>query len=353
MAADEAGERTEPATPRRREEAREEGRIARSADLTAAVTLLAGLLSLNAGGPWLMEKLVSLTRSIEAPHDATAAGIAAASGTILRAAAVIIAPLLGSVWLAAVVATAVQSGVVLSWKRLTPSPEKLNPVVGLRRLVSADSAGRLAMGVVKTVIVTAVAYFSIRAQLNQVLGAGALGIVDALGVSAAAIFRFTLNVGVALLILAIVDYLLERWKLERNLRMTRQEVRDELRRMEGDPLIKQRRRQIQQRLAMQRLRLDVPKADVVVSNPTHFAVALRYDSVTMSAPRVIAKGQDFLAMRIRQIAQEHGIPIVQRAALARALYAAVDVGDEVPPTFYRAVAEVLAYVYQLSGRAAG
>jgi flagellar biosynthetic protein FlhB len=144
---------------------------------------------------------------------------------------------------------------------------------------------------------------------------------------------------------------LARWRLERQLRMTKQEVRDELKKMEGDPLVKQRRRQIQRRLMIQRIRNEVPKADVVVTNPTEYAVALKYDEATMQAPRVVAKGVDLLALRIREIAQASGVPIVQRPPLARALYASVDVGKDIPPAFYRAVAEVLAYVYQLARRA--
>jgi flagellar biosynthetic protein FlhB len=154
-----------------------------------------------------------------------------------------------------------------------------------------------------------------------------------------------------LLVLGIADYLWQRCKLERQLRMTKQEVREELKRMEGDPLLKQRRRQIQTRLAMQRVQREVPRADVVVTNPTEYAIALRYDEATMGAPRVTAKGRDLLAERIRQLARQHGVPVVERPPLARALYAAVEVGHEVPPAFYRAVAEVLAFVYQLSRRA--
>ncbi|HPM25323.1 MAG TPA: EscU/YscU/HrcU family type III secretion system export apparatus switch protein, partial [Phycisphaerae bacterium] len=174
-----------------------------------------------------------------------------------------------------------------------------------------------------------------------------------LGLGAEVLFDLAVRLAIALLVLGILDYLIQRWKLERRLRMTKQEVRDELKKMEGDPLVKQRRRQIQARLALQRIRAEVPRADVVVTNPTHFAVALRYDEATMSAPRVTAKGRDLLAERIRQLAQQHGVPIVQRPPLARALYTGVEVGQEVPPAFYRAVAEVLAYVYQLSGRVAG
>jgi len=166
-------------------------------------------------------------------------------------------------------------------------------------------------------------------------------------------FKLGIRLSAALLVLALLDVAWQRYKHERDLRMTKEEVKDELRSMEGDPQVKQRRRQVQLQLAIQRIRRDVPTADVVVTNPTHFAVAIRYDATAMVAPKVVAKGADHLALRIRQVAQEFGIPIVERAPLARALYADVEVGDNIPERFYRVVAEILAYVYELTGRTSG
>jgi flagellar biosynthetic protein FlhB len=152
------------------------------------------------------------------------------------------------------------------------------------------------------------------------------------------------------LVTALLDFAWQRYRHERDLMMTREEVRDELRNMEGDPAVKRRRRQLQMQLAMHRLRKDVPKSDVVVTNPTHFAVAIQYNADSMIAPRVVAKGADYAALRIRQIALRHGIPIVERKPLARALFDAVEVGQYIPERFYRAIAEILAYVYELTGR---
>jgi flagellar biosynthetic protein FlhB len=183
------------------------------------------------------------------------------------------------------------------------------------------------------------------------LSAGALDAPATYALGCHLVYRLAVRLGLVLLVLALLDYAYQRWNWWRHLKMTKQEIKDELRNMEGDPLIRQRRRRAQLQLAIQRISAAVPQSDVVVTNPTEFAVALAYDEQTMAAPRVTAKGQDFLALRIRQLAQQHGVPIVQRPPLARALYAAVEVGQEVPPMFYRAIAEVLAYVYQLSGRA--
>ena len=170
--------------------------------------------------------------------------------------------------------------------------------------------------------------------------------------SAAAGLVFSLGVKLALLLLflAIADFAFHRWQRERDLRMTRQDVKEELKRMEGDPLIRQRRTRVARQLALQRIGHTVPGADVVVTNPTHYAVALKYDSASMHAPKVVAKGADFLAMRIRQLAALHGVPLVERKELAQAIYNTVEVGREVPPQFYNAVAEILAYVYRLGAR---
>jgi flagellar biosynthetic protein FlhB len=176
--------------------------------------------------------------------------------------------------------------------------------------------------------------------------------LEAFHMGGSVVYSIIIRVGIVLLILAIVDYFYQRYRIEQSLKMTKQEVKDEMRSMEGDPKIKQRRRQIAMQRVIQRIKKDVPKADVVVTNPTHFAIALEYDSKTMHAPRVIAKGQDLIAMRIREVAVASGVPILERAPLARALYKMCDVGDEIPEEFYSAVAEILAYVYELSGKLA-
>jgi flagellar biosynthetic protein FlhB len=164
------------------------------------------------------------------------------------------------------------------------------------------------------------------------------------------VYSIIVRITVLLLILSIGDYFYQRYRIEKSLKMTKQEVKDEMKSMDGDPKIKQRRRQIALQIVTQRFKKDVPKADVVVTNPTEFAIAIKYDADTMHAPRVVAKGQGYLAMKIRQIAIEHGVPILERKPLARALYKLVDIGQEIPEQFYSAVAEILAYVYELSGK---
>lgn len=352
MAFDDAEERTESPTPHRREEARKEGRVARSADLTSSVALLAGLVLLNLFGPEMFGRLLALMSAIGEPASARAADLPAWIERVGYGAAALLLPFLLAVLVATALAALLQTGGVVSWKPLTPKLEHLDPIKGVRRVFSMDALAKLGISLLKTVLVAAVAFATIASQIAPVLGAGQLGPRELLPVGGGIIFTLALRLGLVLLVLGLLDYFYQWWKHEKSLRMTKQEIKDELKRMDGDPLIRRRRRETQMKLAMQRLRLDVPKADVVVTNPTEFAVALRYDERTMSAPRVVAKGKDFLAHQIRKIAAEHRVPVVQRPPLARGLYHTTEVGDEVPANFYRAVAEVLAYVYQLAGRAA-
>ena len=357
MPADDA-DRTEQPTPRRRAEAREEGRVPRSSDLTAAVIMLVGLVLLNWFGPDIYGRMIELTRQtvgLTGPAEAVASP-ATLKITLRRTAqttALMLLPFLAILLTLGTAGAILQSGWVFAPKQLRLKPERINPVEGFKKLFSMDSVTRAGLGLFKIVLVAAVGYLSIRGRIDDLIAAGSVSVSAVLPVAGEVVFEVALRMALVLLVLGLIDYAYQRWRLERSLRMTRQEVRDELKRMEGDPLIKQRRRQLQQQLAVQRINLDVPKADVVVTNPTEYAVALRYDEVTMQAPRVLAKGRDYLALRIRQVAEQHGVPIVQRPPLARALYATVEVGQEIPPQFYRAVAEVLAYVYRITGKAAG
>jgi flagellar biosynthetic protein FlhB len=353
MPADDAGEKTEQPTPRRREEARQKGQVPRSTDLTAAISLLVGLMLLNWFGPTMLERMLDLARDLGHASEPTAAEVQVWVRRAAVAAAGMTLPFLGVLSVLTVVGTLAQTGPVLAWQRAQPRLENINPLKGLKRIFSMDSVTRAVLGVLKLALIAWVAYISIAQNIRPVLGAAALEPMAILHNAGRLIFMLSLRMALILLVLGLIDYAYQRYKNEKSLKMTKQEVKDELKRMDGDPHIKARRRQLQMKLAMQRLSAEVPKADVVVTNPTEYAVALRYDEAAMAAPRLVAKGRGWLAERIRQIAAQHRIAIVQRPALARALYASVEVGEEVPPAYYRAVAEILAYVYQLSGRAVG
>jgi len=344
-------ERTEAPTPRRRNEARAAGQVARSTDLTAALLLLFGFLALWLFGAPLWGAMLAMLQSsltLEAPI--------ALSDTLQHSGAIVIeiarrlAPILLVVFVIPVLVLAVQVGILFTLKPLMPRWSKINPLAGLQRLFSMQSMMMALINLGKVLIVGAVAYLSFSAGAAAIVYASTLAYSDVPRLGWHLLFNMSLKLAAALLVIALLDLGWQRYKHERDLRMTKEELRDEYRSMEGDPQIKRRRRQVQLQLAMQRIHRDVPKADVVVTNPTHVAVAIAYDHATMIAPKVICKGADEVALRIRQVAAAHGIPIVERKAVARALYESVDVGSYVPERFYRAIAEILAYVYELSGK---
>jgi flagellar biosynthetic protein FlhB len=351
--ADDQGDKTEAPTPRRRAEAREQGNVARSQDLTLAVLLIGIMLMLHSTGPKLVAALRALVHEmLDAPSmsDFTADG--ATSGALHAIVTVgwAMAPLLIGVVIIALLANIVQVGFHLSTKRLQPNLAALNPIKGWGRIFGSRNPTQFAINVVKVVLLTAVAYSAVHNRLGQIMAVQQLAFIQIFGLGAQIVYSIALRVGVAMLILALLDFAYQKWRIEQELKMTKQEIKEEMRRMEGDPKIKQRRRQVALQMLKQRLKKDVPTADVVVTNPTEFAIALKYDSSAMHAPRVIAKGQGPIAQHIREIAIAHGVPILERKPLARALYKLVEVGQEIPEQFYSAVAEILAYVYELNGK---
>jgi flagellar biosynthetic protein FlhB len=348
----ERDEKTEPPTPRRRREARTQGQVARSQDLTAAVLLLAGFLALALFGPKLWLSLVAIVRAaLTAEHPTSLQAALPFASAVCVEAGKRIAPFLLTIFFAMLIALYAQVGLLLTGKPLVPSLSKINPLNGLKRLFSIRSVMMALINVGKLVVVGAVAYMMMAGSAAAIVSASSFDFRDVFRLGTSLAFELSMKLAAAMIVLALLDFAWQRYQHERDLRMTKEEVKDEFRSMEGDPHVKRRRREIQFQLAVQRLRRDVPKADVVVTNPTHVAVAVAYDADRMVAPKVMAKGADEVALRIRQIAKEHGIPIVERRTLARALFESVAVGEFIPERFYRAIAEILAYVYELTGRA--
>jgi len=348
-----AGEKTEPATPRRRQEARERGQIARSTDLGAALLLLGGLLCLRWFAPRMIAALMQVMRdNLSLPEAAAGPGldviaVLTSVGLLALAAA---GPILAGLVVVSLLAGFMQVGFLFTWHPVQPKLDKLNPINGFRRLFSTRTLVQAGMNVLKLALVGLVAWSAIRGRRDEIMLALGVGGWQQLVVYSRVLYDVGLQLAVVLLLIALLDYAWHRYKHERDLRMTREEVKEELRRMEGDPVIKQRRRRMQFAAALQRIRSAVPTADVVVTNPTEYAVAIKYDPDQMAAPRVVAKGRNFMARKIREIAIAHQVPIVERPPLAQALFRLVEVGQEVPEQLYRAVAEILAYVYELSGR---
>jgi flagellar biosynthetic protein FlhB len=231
-----------------------------------------------------------------------------------------------------------------------PKMSNISPISGAKRILSLQGVARLGFGMFKVGIIAAVAYAALRNYRDPILNLAAMTVPQIATVLFECLIGTCLWIGGALFVLAILEYAFQKWKQEQDMMMTDQEVRDEMKETEGDPQVAARRRQVQRQLMMQRAESEVPKADVVVSNPTELAIAIQYDPLTMPAPIVLAKGAGVLAQKIRRIALENGIPVVERKPLAQVLYKTVDVGDVIPADQYQAVAEVLRYVYQLQGK---
>jgi flagellar biosynthesis protein FlhB len=354
MAEETGGEKTEAPTPRRRQEAREAGNVARSPDLSAATLLLGILLMLKMFGPAVVSSMKQVLANMLSAGSMSNFDPKAAAVQTTRALAsvgVAMAPLFLGIMLVAIAVNLAQVGLNWNVDRLAPNLSMLNPFKGLSRILGGPRGlVRLLMSLLKVVLVTATAYSAVHGHLAQIMSVQQLSFQQIFALGAGIVFSIALRIGILLFVLSLLDYGYQRYQLEQDLKMSKQDVKEEMRRMDGDPRIKQRRRQIALQRHMKWLKKEVPKADVVVTNPTHFAVALRYEAAKMRAPRVVAKGQDLIAQRIREIAIESNVPLVERPPLARALYKMCKVGDEIPEQFYSAVAEILAYVYQLAGR---
>lgn len=346
-----AEEKTEAPTPKRRNETRAKGQVARSQDLSAAVLMLAAFVAMGALGPGLWRSLAAImTGALSAEHPERLDNILPLAGAMAVEMIKRMGMILVILFVATLLSLYVQVGWLVSFHPLIPSLSKVSPLAGLKRLFSARSLMHAATSLLKLLIVGAVAYFTLASGLTAVVYSFSFGFYDIIQIGSALTMDLGFRLAGALLLLALIDLAWQRYRHEKDLRMTKEEVKDELRSMEGDPQIKRRRRQLQLQLAAQQLQKDVPTADVIVTNPTHLAIAIKYDANEMPAPKVVAKGADYMAIRIRQIAKDHGIPMIERKPLARALYETVEPGDYIPEKFYRAIAEILAYVYELTGR---
>ena len=345
-------EKTEAATPHRREEARQKGQVARSPELNSFAVVFFGILFLFFAGPAMIRGLLELSQYVfgslvAAPgNDADAAMYLRGIGVRVLT---ILAPLFLAVVTIGIFANAAQVGFRLSPKALEPKFEKFNLTSGLKRLFSRRSLFELVRDVVKLSMIGTVAYFSVRAEEQHFVALTDTDIAGILSYAGGAVFRVGLKIVLSLFALALFDYLYQRWDFERSIRMTKHEVKEELKQHEGSPQIRARVRQVQRELARMRMTQEIPTADVVVTNPTRLAVALKYDTETMGAPVVVAKGARLIAQKIRELARAADVPIVENAPLARAIYSSVEVGGQIPAELYRACAEILAYVYRLRG----
>ncbi len=353
MAEESYQERTEQATPKRRQEAREKGNVPRSMEVNSAVVLLTAAFSFSVLGGFLYQRLFAITHAIlgnlatieisqrNIPHLAAEWGLGFG---------IMVAPVLGSILLAGIAANFLQSGITFSLHSIQPKLEKLNPFAGFKRMFSFRSVLELLKNIVKMLIIGYVAYRTIVGQFDAFFGLVTKDVGQIMAFVGALCLQLCLKVGGAFAILAALDFFYQRYDYEKNLRMTKQEVKEEFKQSEGDPLIKSRIRSIQRQVARRRMLKDVPKADVVITNPVHLAVALQYDPANHGAPVVVAKGMRKVAEKIKEIARLHGVPIIENPLLARMLFKSAEIGAEIPVHLYQVVAEILAHVYKLKNK---
>lgn len=357
--ADDLGERTELPTQRRLQEAREQGQVVKSTDLAAGIDLVGAFILILLFGTPLTLALAGIVSFLLDDR---------ASGTLVRTdgpmlgetiawasthTGLLLLPAILIMFVIAFGANVMQVGLLVSGESITPKLDKLDPIKGFGRVFAIKNVIKTLLGLVKMSAVTAVAVTVTMQEWPKVVALTTLEAQLIWPAIAGILTRLLIWLLLILLVVGVLDYAYQRWTHTRDLRMTKQQIKDEQRSMDGDPEIKGRRLRLARQIAMQRVNQTVPKADVIVTNPTHFSVALKYDPKTMAAPKVIAKGADEMAFRIREVAAAHRVPIVERPPLARALYAGVPVGKQVSPEHYEAVAEILAYVYRLENRQAG
>ena len=344
-------EKTEPATPRRREKAREEGQVCQSKDLNAVVEILVGLIVISLYAGYAINVFVAWIKEM----------ISYLGSNVLRGDGWMSWPFESAVWnyfvawlpigviavLASVAVIIKQVGWKISFKPFALKLDRLNPIKGLKKIISLRSLVELVKGLLKATIFAWIIYIALKDKLPEAVHTVRIPFTAGAAVLGDQLWWLSMRLALVLLIVAIADYSYQKWDFEKKLRMSRHEIKEEHKQTEGDPQIKSKIRQRQREMAKRRMMASVPKSDVVITNPTTLAIALRYDRELMQAPIVLAKGKGLIARKIRDLALEHEIPVLERKPLVWALYDNVEIGDEIPAEFYKAVAEVLAFVYRL------
>lgn len=348
-----AGEKTEKATPKKRQEARQKGQVAKSMELPSSFILFGIVLLLFGYGTLMKSKIETMFVSTFYDYmqlEMTMNNVSTIFARLIYEGLLLLAPIFGLAMVMAILASYSQVGFLLTMEPLKMSFSKLDPIKGVANLFKLRSLIELLKSVLKMTIIGLVVFFTIWNAKDQFIQMGRWPLVHTFSYTAHLILILGVQIAAILLVLALFDYMYQRFEYEKNLKMSKDEIKQEYKNTEGDPLIKGKIREKQRRMALQRMMQDVPKADVVITNPTHFAVAIRYDPKNAEAPVVLAKGMDYIALKIREIADQHGIVKMENKPLARALYEQVEVGQTIPADLFQAVAEVLAYVYKLKGK---
>ena len=350
------GEKTEPATDKKLREAREDGKVAKSKELTAAFDLIVLFLTLKifistVGNGFLevynyVYKLLPDFVKISA-KDISVQEITSFLHTLYLKMLLLVAPFFVFGVAVTLIINILQVGWKVSTKPMRPKMDKFNPISGFKRIFSKDSVFELVKSIFKIFIIIYIAYTSIKGEANDIFILYDIPLNQALALCGSVIIDAGLRISLVYLVVGLADFVYQKFRFKEDMKMTKQEIKDEYKNTEGNPEIKGRQRQRMREASRRRMMQDVPKADVVITNPTHLAVAIKYDAEVSRAPIVIAKGEDYLAQKIREAAKENHIEIVENKPLARMLYANVDIGGEIPPELYQAVAEILAMVYNM------
>jgi flagellar biosynthetic protein FlhB len=351
MAEETFQEKTEPVTPKRREELRKEGRVAKSVELTTASILLIGTAAIYVLSRNLVMQMADVMKSflsLSYGSEIDPENVGSLAVTIMFRTIAIVAPIVLVIMIIGVISNVLQTGFIFTLKPLVPKGKSLNPFNGVKRIgFSQRSMVEFLKSFLKMFIVGTVGYYSVKSMLAssvQLVDSSPSEILSFMGQGA---FTVIMKVSMAFAVLAAADYYFQRRKFEQETRMTKQEVKEEQKQLEGDPAVKGRIRREMMKRHRLRMMQAVPKADVVVTNPTHYAVAIKYDAKLMAAPKVVAKGKDLIAQKIKEIAMEHNVPIMEDKPLAQLLYKTVDVDEQIPPDLFKAVAQILAYIYKM------
>jgi flagellar biosynthetic protein FlhB len=346
-------ERTERATPKRRREARKKGQVAQSRELPSVLILMTALGFFYFAGSWIFGSLSQVIGGVYGQLDTlrlnTVQEVSAFSVEIFEKVLLILVPFFVPILVAGLAGNIGQIGFEIHGEPMYPKLTKLNPIAGFKKLISLRSLVELVKSIVKILLVGSIAFGIVEKETKAMPALMQQEVFDILLFIGRVAFKIIFFVCLALIVLAFLDYAYQRWQYEQSLKMTKQEVKDERKQSEGDPKVKGRIRRVQQELARRRMMEAVPEADVVITNPVHLAVALKFDAAKMIAPKIIAKGSGHIAEKIKEIARNHQVPLVENKPLAQALHKMAEIGEFIPVELYRAVAEVLAYVYRLKG----
>lgn len=349
------GEKTEDASSKKLEDARKEGQVAKSQDLNAAIILFILFLSLRFFGGYMYQQLSDVFKITYGkigdiqPQGMNVQDAASYVSFGLGRVAMICLPMFALAFLGAFIVNVVQVKWQITGKPLMPKFSKLNPLSGFKRIFSKDKIFELIKTIVKLGVLFYVVYDDLADQWGIILHIYDLDFLSAILLLTTTVLDVSIKICAVYLIIALVDYFYQKRKFKNDMKMTKQEVKEEFKQTEGDPQIKGQIKRKMQEASRRRMMQDLPEADVVITNPTHLAVAIKYDKDRAEAPIVLAKGADFLAKRVKEIAGENDIPIVENKPVARMLYHNVEIGEEIPPELYQMVAEILAYVYSLKG----